>query len=53
MASARTLFALAGIGVAALGVAVAGLVDHYIGMGLLVVGGFLLILPFTTSRPDD
>jgi len=50
VASARSLLSLLGLGFALAGVGVAWAVDRLIGMLMLVVGAFLLILPFT--RPD-
>jgi len=35
------------------GVVIASRMDAYIGPGVLVVGAFLFILPFMSSRSDD
>ena len=53
MASSRTLFAIVGFGVAVAGIGVAWTVDRLIGMALLIVGGFLLILPFSRVHDDE
>lgn len=53
MASARTLLSLPGLGFALAGVGVAWAVDRLIGMLMLVVGAFLLILPFTRPHGGE
>lgn len=53
MASARTIFALVGLVVAILGIGVALMFDRYFGMAILIVGAFLLILPFARSQDDE
>jgi len=54
MASARILLSLLGVGIAAAGIVAARLgLDPFIGLALVVVGAFLLILPFTRRHEDD
>ncbi len=54
MASARILLSSLGVGIAAAGIVVARLgLDPFIGLALVVVGAFLLILPFTRRHEDD
>jgi len=53
VASARILFGILGFGIAILGLATAWLVDRLAGMALLVVGGSILILPFTRPHQDE
>ena len=54
MASARRLFAVVGLALAIAGVIVARSgIDPYIGLALVIVGAFLLILPFTRLRQDE
>ena len=54
MASTRLLFGAVGLALAVTGVIVArsGL-DPYIGLALVIVGAFLLVLPFTRLRQDE
>lgn len=53
VASARTLLAVLGLGFALGGVGIAWAVDRLVGMFMLVVGAFLLILPFTRPHGDE
>lgn len=53
MASARTFLAILGVLFAIAGLAVAWTFDRWVGMAVLLVGAFLLILPFTRSREDE
>lgn len=53
MASARVFLAVLGGTFAAAGLIIARTVDALLGLGILIVGAFLLILPFTASRPDE
>ena len=54
MASARVLFEVIGLAIAVTGVVVARSgIDPYIGLALVIVGAFLLILPFTRLRQDE
>ncbi len=51
MASTRTLLGVLGFVFAVIGIGVASIADPLAGMAFLIVGAFLLILPFT--RPSD
>jgi len=51
--SARTLIVILGPGFAVAGIAVAWTVSQLVGMGILIVGAFLLTLPFTLSHDDE
>jgi len=54
MASARILLSLLGVGIAAAGIVAARFgLDPFIALALVVVGAFLLILPFTRSQDDE
>lgn len=53
VASARTLLTLLGLGFALAGIGVAWTLDRLIGMLMLVVGAFLLILPFTRPHGEE
>jgi hypothetical protein len=54
VASARVLFGVIGLAIAVTGVVVARSgIDPYIGLALVIVGAFLLILPFTRLRQDE
>jgi hypothetical protein len=54
VASARILFGVVGLALAVTGVIVARSgIDPYIGLALVIVGAFLLILPFTRLRQDE
>lgn len=53
VATARTLLSLLGIAVCVVGLLVAWRLDQIAGMALLVVGGFLLILPFTAATDEE
>jgi len=53
--SARTLLGVLGFSIAVVGLAVAwsGAADPFIGLAILIVGGFLLMLPFTRPHEDE
>jgi len=53
--SARTLLGVLGFSIAVVGLAVAwsGAADRFIGLAILIVGGFLLMLPFTRPHEDE
>lgn len=51
MSAARTVLGILGLSFAVFGVVSAWLLDRLVGMAFLIVGAFLLILPF--SRPRD
>jgi len=51
--SARTLIVILGPGFAVAGIAVAWTVSQLVGIGILIIGAFLLILPFTPSHDDE
>jgi hypothetical protein len=53
VATARTLLSLLGIGISLAGLPIAWWVDRIAGMALLVVGGFLMILPLTASTDEE
>ncbi len=53
VASARAFLAVLGLAFAVAGLAVAWIFDRLTGLGILIVGAFLLILPFTRSREDE
>jgi hypothetical protein len=54
MASARMLLSVLGVGIAAAGIVAARFgLDPFLALGLVVVGAFLLILPFTRPRDDE
>ena len=53
MASARAFLAILGLGFAIAGLAVAWTFDRLIGIGVLLIGAFLLVMPFTRSREDE
>lgn len=53
MSPARALLAILGIGIAVAGIAVALWVERLLGMAVLIVGAFLLILPFTGFRDEE
>lgn len=53
VASARTFLAILGFGFALAGVYLAWVFDRLVGIGFLVVGAFLLILPFSTHSTED
>lgn len=44
---------LLGAGFALAGVYIAATYDRIIGLGVLIVGAFLMILPFTAARSDE
>lgn len=50
---ARTFLAILGLVFAIAGLAVAWTFDPLIGIGVLLIGAFLLVLPFTRSREDE
>jgi hypothetical protein len=51
--SARVFLAILGAVFAVSGVILALTWDRLVGLGFLIVGAFLLILPFSTHRSDD
>ena len=53
MAAARSFLLVLGASMAVAGVIVAKMMDALIGLGILIVGAFLLILPFTARGPED
>ena len=54
MASTRVVFGAIGLAIAATGVVVARSgIAPYIGLALVIVGAFLVILPFTRLRQDE
>ncbi len=53
VASARAYLAALGLAFAVAGVVVAWTFDRLTGLAVLVIGAFLLILPFTRSREDE
>ncbi len=53
METARAFLILLGIAFALGGIYIAWAVERLLGLGLLVIGAFLLILPFTTLRSDE
>lgn len=53
MTSGRTFLSVVGLAIAVAGVVVAVTVERLIGLGVLIVGAFLFVLPFTRSHPDE
>lgn len=53
VAAARSFLFVLGGSIAVAGVVVAKTMDALIGLGILIVGAFLLILPFTALGPED
>jgi hypothetical protein len=54
VASARTLLSLLGFAIAVVGLAVAWSgADRFLALAILIVGGFLLTLPFTRPHEDE
>jgi len=54
VASARTLLGTLGFGIAVVGIAVAWSgIDRFVGLAIVIVGGFLLMLPFTRPHEDE
>jgi len=54
VASARTLLGILGLAIAIVGLAVAWSgADRFIGLAILIAGGFLLMLPFTRPHEDE
>ena len=53
VASARAFLAILGLGFAIAGLAVAWTFDRLIGIGVLLIGAFLLVMPFTRSGEDE
>lgn len=53
VASARAFLAILGIAFAVTGVYLAWAFDRLVGIGFLIVGAFLLILPFSTLRTEE
>jgi len=51
--SVRIALMFLGIAFALAGLYVASAVDALIGMGVLIVGAFLLLLPFTRLRDEE
>lgn len=51
--TARLFLAVLGIAFAVAGIAVAWTFDKISGLGVLLIGAFLLILPLITYHPDD
>lgn len=53
VASTRALLGVLGFAFAVIGIVVAWMADSLTGMAFLIVGAFLLILPFTRPREDE
>jgi len=54
VASARTLLGALGFGIAIVGIAVAWSgIERFVGLAIVIVGGFLLMLPFTRPHEDE
>jgi hypothetical protein len=53
VAPARTFLIILGAAFAVAGIVVARMFDPTIGLGVLIVGAFLLILPFIALGPED
>ena len=53
MSAARTFLVVLGAVFAVAGIVVARLFDPTIGLGVLIVGAFLLILPVIALRSED
>lgn len=53
MEAARAFLAVLGLAFAVAGVLVAWTVDKFTGLTVLVIGAFLLFLPFMRSLGDD
>ncbi len=53
MASTRALLGVLGFAFAVIGIVVAWMAGPLAGMAFLIVGAFLLILPFTRPREDE
>ena len=53
MTSGRTFLSVIGLAIAVAGVVVAVTVERLFGLGVLTVGAFLFVLPFTTRHPDE
>lgn len=53
MDAARTFLLVLGLSFACIGILLASAVDPLIGLGVLVVGAFLLILPFAAIGPEE
>jgi len=51
--AARTFLLVLGLSFAGVGIFLASAVDPLIGLGVLVVGAFLLILPFAALGPEE
>ena len=51
--SARILVGILGFGFAVAGIAVAWTANQLLGMAVVIVGAFLLILPFTRSHDEE
>ncbi len=53
MERARVALAVLGLAFAVAGVGVAWTIDKFAGLAVLVIGAFLLFLPFMRSSGDD
>lgn len=53
MDAARAFLLVLGLSFACIGILLASAVDPLIGLGVLVVGAFLLILPFAAIGPEE
>ena len=53
MDAARGFLILLGLAFAVAGLYLAWAFERLVGMGVVIVGAFLLILPFTVQRPDE
>lgn len=53
MEPARAVLAVIGLVFAVLGIYLAAAFEPLLGMAFLIVGAFLLILPFATLRSDE
>ncbi len=51
--TARVFLAVVGLVFAVAGIVLALTFDRLVGIGFLIVGAFLLILPFSTYRSDE
>jgi uncharacterized membrane protein len=51
--SVRAVLASIGLAVAIAGAVVATAVERLLGIGVLIVGAFLLVLPFTVRPPEE
>lgn len=53
MEAVRAFLILIGLGFAGAGLVLSWTFDRLVGLATLVVGAFLLVLPFTVGRPDE